>query len=244
VKLLNNYFFSFSNHTNIEKITFFFAWKSYLTCVMLFLAVPGVVLQIYIIIANDWTTWLLPLWVFYILIWNSIVVEYWKRKTSEINYRWGSLDEMNANEQETRAMRAEFSGYECINNVTGEPTKRTKAEREEVFYLLFRKYISFFKNLFFAIQLNQITTLDTHKMVGLSFSSRSSSVRYRNLYPCFEIQVSLLGINTVPDDCWRHLGCYNRYSKCRVHQVCKLGKYFFFFFKIFHMILIFLINIY
>jgi anoctamin-8 len=32
-----------------EKISFFFAWKSYMTCALLFVAVPGLILQIYII---------------------------------------------------------------------------------------------------------------------------------------------------------------------------------------------------
>ena len=48
-----------------EKISFFFAWKSYLTCVLLIVAIPGLALQIYIVITNDYNSILLPFWVIY-----------------------------------------------------------------------------------------------------------------------------------------------------------------------------------
>ena len=106
-----------------EKITFYFAWKSFLTCYLLFLSLPGVLLQIYIIVYDEWTTWLIPIWVFYTIIWNSVTLEFWKRKTSEINFRWGSIKFMTkTNNQKT--MRDDFIGDENVNEVTGELTKK------------------------------------------------------------------------------------------------------------------------
>ena len=60
-------------------------------CFLFILAVPGTILQIYILIYSDWTSWLLPLWVIYTSIWATMTVEFWKRKTAEINNRWGTL---------------------------------------------------------------------------------------------------------------------------------------------------------
>ena len=85
---------------------------------LLFLAIPGLILQIYIFIADDWTTWIIPFWVFYVTIWNNITVEYWKRKSSEINYRWGNMALISEGKEE-RIMRTDFVGYEMISEVTG-----------------------------------------------------------------------------------------------------------------------------
>lgn len=78
-----------------EKIAFLFAWRSFITCLYFFIAIPGLALQIYIIITGKYSHWLLPIWVFYSTILNTVIVELWKRKRCEINYRWGSLDELN-----------------------------------------------------------------------------------------------------------------------------------------------------
>ena len=55
-----------------EKISFFFAWKSYLTCTLLVIAIPGLVLQVYIIYQNDYVPKFLPYWVFLVCIWSTI----------------------------------------------------------------------------------------------------------------------------------------------------------------------------
>jgi hypothetical protein len=46
-------------------------------------------------LANDFNTLLLTVWVIYSSLWATIAVELWKRKTCEINARWGTLDLMN-----------------------------------------------------------------------------------------------------------------------------------------------------
>lgn len=83
-----------------EKISFFFAWKSYLTCALIVIAVPGLALQIYIILTNNYETSLLPYWVFFVCIWSTLQVEFWKRKASEISTRWGCIDLMVDEEAE------------------------------------------------------------------------------------------------------------------------------------------------
>jgi anoctamin-8 len=50
-------------------------------------------------------------------------VELWKRKSAEINTRWGCIDLMEDEEAENRIIREGFSGDEEIYDVTGELTK-------------------------------------------------------------------------------------------------------------------------
>ncbi len=106
-----------------EKISFFFAWKSYLTCALMFVAIPGLALQIYIFLTSNYSPSILPYWVFYVCLWSTLQVEFWKRKTSEINTRWGALDLMQNSEIQGRIIREGFSGDEEIYDVTGELTK-------------------------------------------------------------------------------------------------------------------------
>lgn len=104
-----------------EKISFFFAWKSFTTCFLLFLAIPGTILQAFLVYHHSYNSELLPFWVFYVSLWSTIIVEFWKRKCSEINTRWGALQLMN--NESTSEIRKEFSGDEFVSNVTGELTK-------------------------------------------------------------------------------------------------------------------------
>ena len=62
---------------------------------MAFLAIPGIGVQIYIFYVDNYDIFLIPYWVFYVMLWATFIVEFWKRKTSEINYRWGTLEQMN-----------------------------------------------------------------------------------------------------------------------------------------------------
>lgn len=55
-----------------EKISFFFAWKSYLTCALLSLAIPGLAIQLYIIYTKDYDLAILPYWVFYVCVWSTL----------------------------------------------------------------------------------------------------------------------------------------------------------------------------
>ncbi|KRX06795.1 Ankyrin repeat-containing domain [Pseudocohnilembus persalinus] len=119
-----------------EKISFFFAWKSFLTCTLVFLAFPGLFFQIYIIITGRWDHWFLPFWVFYVTVWNTLIVEYWKRKSAEINYRWGNIQIMGEHEnQDEKKIRNDFVGDECISNITGGLTKYQQ-KRKSIFMFL------------------------------------------------------------------------------------------------------------
>ena len=48
-------------------------------------------------------------------------IEYWKRKTAEINNRWGTLEAMGSG-TDIKIIREEFIGDEGVYNVTGEIT--------------------------------------------------------------------------------------------------------------------------
>jgi len=89
------------------------------------LAAPGLALQIYIIAerTSDYNNILISFWVFYVMIWSTIIVEFWKRKTSEINYRWGTLELMNNPDILNKQLREDFVGDECISAITGALTK-------------------------------------------------------------------------------------------------------------------------
>ncbi|KAM3134186.1 hypothetical protein pb186bvf_013704 [Paramecium bursaria] len=104
-----------------EKISFYFGWKSYITCWQLILGLPGLILQLYILVTGDYEPRILPWWVVYVSIWSTVQVEIWKRKQSEITTRWGCLDLMEADND--KSMRPEFQGYEEIYQVTGQLTR-------------------------------------------------------------------------------------------------------------------------
>ncbi|CAD8128142.1 unnamed protein product [Paramecium sonneborni] len=107
-----------------EKISFYFAWKSYITCALMILAVPGAAIQIYILVTGDYFPSILPFWVCYVCLWSTLQVEFWKRKTSEITTRWGCLDLLDSKDK--GEVRRGFQGYEEIYQVTGELTKHQK----------------------------------------------------------------------------------------------------------------------
>jgi hypothetical protein len=68
------------------------------------------------------------------MIWGTFIIEFWKRKTSEINYRWGTLDEMNNPKSIIKKIRPDFLGDECISNTTGELTKHSDKARTVCFF--------------------------------------------------------------------------------------------------------------
>ena len=107
-----------------EKIAYYFAWKSFLTCSYAITAIPGLLLQLYIWATGSWTSALLALWVILNLIWNSVIIEIWKRKTNEINFRWGSVKIETEDDKEAKTLREEFVGDEQINHISGELTKK------------------------------------------------------------------------------------------------------------------------
>jgi hypothetical protein len=50
--------------------------------------------------SGDFTSILVFFWIILMLIWNSTILEIWKRKTNEINYRWGTVKLENEKENE------------------------------------------------------------------------------------------------------------------------------------------------
>ncbi|CAD8164622.1 unnamed protein product [Paramecium octaurelia] len=116
-----------------EQIAYFFAFKSYLTCFMIFAAFPGLILQLYILAANDYNSLFLPLYVIYMSIWSTITVEFWKRKQCEMNARWGLLDQMNQQELTTRL---EFQGDEYMNHITHQIEKYEQKGHSTIMFMI------------------------------------------------------------------------------------------------------------
>ena len=122
-----------------EKIAFYFAFSSFLTCYLFFLAVPGLALQIYLFIrrftaaadedsnSTMYNTPFVAIWVLYVLVWNTVTVERWKRKNAEIATRWGirRSDDFSA-DADDKLVRKDFIGDECISGATGTLTKKYK----------------------------------------------------------------------------------------------------------------------
>lgn len=111
-----------------EKISFYFAWRSFITCFSLPLAIPGFIIQIYIVMNNEYHSEILIFWVFFVSLWTTIMVEFWKRKCSEINTRWGALDLMNDENWTKKNFRREFSGDECVSSISQQITKYTPTD--------------------------------------------------------------------------------------------------------------------
>lgn len=74
-------------------------------------------------VTGDYNHWILPIWVFWVTIWNTFTVEFWKRKCCEINYRWGQLELMNNPEELEREVKDDFVGDDEISSNTGELDK-------------------------------------------------------------------------------------------------------------------------
>jgi len=83
-----------------------------MTCYLLPIAILGLVLQLYIIATGRYQHWILPFWVFCNFLWTTLTLEFWKRKTWEINFRLGIFD-LKTNQLKT--VRWEFSGDEIIS---------------------------------------------------------------------------------------------------------------------------------
>lgn len=67
-------------------------------------------------------------------IWATMTVEFWKRKSAEINNRWGTLQEMNEGADKQKIMREDFIGCECINEITGENSKLLETTVEQYIF--------------------------------------------------------------------------------------------------------------
>ena len=120
-----------------EKVSFYFAWNSFYTCYLAFLAVPGLIVYILTKVKGETAAYLLPLWVVYNAICSTLVIEKWKRKSAEIATRWGTID-MIDDSAHRLIMRKEFFGDETISETTGVVTKHSKrAETPLYFFITF-----------------------------------------------------------------------------------------------------------
>ncbi|CAD8095052.1 unnamed protein product [Paramecium sonneborni] len=135
-----------------EQISFFFAWISYLTCFSLIIAIPGLILQIYVII-YDFQSEILPYWVLIVTIWSTVQTELWKRKTSEINTRWGCIDQMLQAESSyyEGPLKDKFSGDEEINNISKKLTKHQQITKMAAYFAIFLVLLAVFLFGSFAI---------------------------------------------------------------------------------------------
>ena len=117
-----------------EKFSFYFAWVSFIICYLPFLAVPG--LLIYSVTKGypKSIDIALPVWVMYNSIFITFLVERWKRKSSEIAVRWGTLDMLNQ-KLDRKVIRKEYSGDEVISESTGALTKYNKQNYKWFYFL-------------------------------------------------------------------------------------------------------------
>ncbi|CAD8082237.1 unnamed protein product [Paramecium sonneborni] len=121
-----------------EQISFYFAWISYLSCVQLIIAIPGFILQLYAIF-YDFHSNIIPYWVLLVTIWSTVQIELWKRKTSEINTRWGCIDQMLQAESSyyEGPLKDKFSGDEEIHFITRKLTKHQQITKMAAFFVFF-----------------------------------------------------------------------------------------------------------
>ncbi|CAK83449.1 unnamed protein product (macronuclear) [Paramecium tetraurelia] len=135
-----------------EQISFYFAWISYLSCVQLIIAIPGLALQLYAIL-YDFHSDLIPYWVLFVTIWSTVQIELWKRKTSEINTRWGCIDQMLQAESSyyEGPLKDKFSGDEEIHFITRKLTKHQQITKMAVYFILFIFLLAVFLFCSFAI---------------------------------------------------------------------------------------------
>lgn len=112
-----------------EKNAFYFAWFSHYIIYLVGAAVPGMaVLFVQIgqcavdprgITQGDCLkTPLIPFFCVWMAVWTTIQHEMWKRKQSELAYRWDVLDAADDED-----LRPEFRGDECINTASGKIEK-------------------------------------------------------------------------------------------------------------------------
>lgn len=127
-----------------EKIAYYFAFSSFLTCYLFYLAIPGIVFHLYILSRSDskrsdnkehmYNTPVTVAWVLYVMLWNAISVERWKRKSSEINTRWG-ISTSTTSDIGLKNVRKEFFGDEVISHNTGSLTKKYKVNVTVITFL-------------------------------------------------------------------------------------------------------------
>lgn len=118
-----------------EKISFYFAWVSFYTCNLLWLAVPGLVVYILQLARPGYDYILLPAWVTYNSLVCTLLVEKWKRKSSEIATRWGTINLENKTMDE-KTIRRDYIGDEAIEDITLSLTKVSRHSHRLFYYVI------------------------------------------------------------------------------------------------------------
>lgn len=110
------------------EIAFYFAWLGYYTY---WLIVPTVLGLLFFINSSDQTmsdVWAV-LFSIVNVVWITLFLEFWKRKSSSLAYNWGTLDQPHQLLQYPRAL---FQGTRQFNEITG---------RFELFYPVWKRWL-------------------------------------------------------------------------------------------------------
>lgn len=101
-----------------EEEALYFAWQSFYTVWLGYLAIPGIIVSIYQLVTWNVDTVLIPLFGFIVSLWITLMNQMWKRKEAEIIYY--------LNLKNFKAHSIERNDYECesiVNKITNEIEK-------------------------------------------------------------------------------------------------------------------------
>ena len=69
-------------------------------------------------------------------IWFALFCKFWRRKSSELSFRWGSFHQCDAGDKYLVEPRPLFKGRPIVNKVTGSPTLYWPSWRRKLIYYL------------------------------------------------------------------------------------------------------------
>ena len=98
-----------------EQVTFYFAWLQHCSTHLLFLSVLGLIVTICMAVSDNVDHPIRPFFSMVVMIWSFIVLVNWRKRSSDLSYRWGS---MHQEIQETP--RPEFHGEYVMDDITQE----------------------------------------------------------------------------------------------------------------------------
>ncbi|XP_030833298.1 anoctamin-8 isoform X2 [Strongylocentrotus purpuratus] len=113
------------------KIAIYFAWLGFYTQALLFPAVVGLLVTIFVDDSNQLNQDRSVVFVsFCNITWASLILEVWKRRGSALAYRWGTLDSKHELIEEPRP---QFKGDLVVNSVSGKLQPYYPAWKRNVF---------------------------------------------------------------------------------------------------------------
>jgi len=136
-----------------DRVAFFFAFLTYTLLWQLILFVPGLVLTLITLIygadnrALPWNSVL-------VMVWSTVLIDRWYRKSSELAYKYGTLAY-----EDTEACRPSFSGW--TKRLTPEQLQQKKREFEQYTHARVAKLQ---KQIEFAAP--GVSTVQTHKLIA------------------------------------------------------------------------------